>query len=494
MRIRVVGTGSGKKAIQVVSKRQGKLTVHRHIGTFETDEQKRALQTQAKEYIKKETGQSSLFDLLNSTRTSEIEITESKPLFLYQFLSRIYDKIGFNTYENQLIKDLVIARLYSPTSKREVQEVLSEEFGRKHSLKSIYRHLKKGINSGLKEVFQKALIQFSKEELKDGLRIIFYDVTTLYFESTARKGLRDLGFSKDHRPQETQIVLGLVVNQQGFPLYFDVFSGKTFEGHTFIPVIEKIRDLLGNPELIVVADAAMISQENIQKLIQKEIGFIVGARLGNLPKTMIDLISDQLLGQDGKVIEIPYREQRLICDYSSKRAAKDRSDRQKQITKAQLALSTPSRLSSRLKFVKNSGTKYTLNTDLLKKSENLEGLKGYLTNTTLADSFVIHRYKNLWKIEKAFRITKSDLQARPIFHRLDESIISHIVIVFAGLAISKFIELETGFSTHKMLKLARKILTHTVFNPKTGETSFISTSIHDPLLKQQIDTLISLGH
>ena len=251
---------------------------------------------------------------------------------------------------------------------------------------------------------------------------------------------------------------------------------------------------MGNPDLVVVADAAMISQDNIQKLVEKKIGFIVGARTANLPAAMIDSISKQLRGQDQKTTTLTYKGHRLICDYSDKRASKDRSDREKQLTKASLALSDPTRLKTRLKFVKTSGNSYALNTALLAKTQKLEGIKSYLTNTTLPPSEVISRYRNLWSIEKAFRITKSDLQARPIFHRLDETIKAHLVIVFAGLAISKFIEIKTAFSIHKALKIAQKMLTHKVTNSITGESDWISTTIEDPTLLDQINTLNSLGY
>jgi transposase len=494
MRIREVGTGSGKKAIQVVSKRQGKVTVHKHIGSFGTDSERKALLERASRYIEESVGQSSLFDYLKSPRPQAIKITESRPLFAYELLSNIYDKIGFNQYPDELVKDLVIARVFHPTSKRETQEILLDLFGRDYPLITIYRHLKVALKSGIKEKFHEALVQFAKTELSDSLRLVFYDVTTLYFESTVKAGLRAPGFSKDNRPLETQIVVGLVVNQDGFPLYFDVFNGKTFEGHTFIPVIEKIRDFLGNPHFVVVADAAMISQDNIQKLVEKNIGFIVGARTANLPAVMIDSISERLLGQDKKVITLPYRDHRLICEYSSERASKDRSDRDKQLTKAELALSNQNRLKTRLKFIKTSGNSYSLNTELLKKSQKLEGIKSYLTNTSLPAQEVVARYRNLWKIEKAFRITKSDLQARPVFHRLDETIKAHLLIVFAGLAISKFIEIRTGMSIHKALKIAQKVLSHKVTNSMTGESDWISTTIEDPDLLLNINTLYSLGH
>jgi transposase len=191
---------------------------------------------------------------------------------------------------------------------------------------------------------------------------------------------------------------------------------------------------------------------------------------------------------------VPYKGYQLICEYSANRASKDRSDRDKQLTKAELALSNQNRLKTRLKFIKTSGNSYSLNTELLKKSQKLEGIKSYLTNTSLPAQEVVARYRNLWKIEKAFRITKSDLQARPVFHRLDETIKAHLLIVFAGLAISKFIEIRTGMSIHKALKIAQKVLSHKVTNSMTGESDWISTTIEDPDLLLNINTLYSLGH
>lgn len=494
MRTRIVPTASGKKAVQVVSKRYGRLTVHKHIGTFGNPEEKLQLLKKAQDFITETTGQISMLDVLSSFRPYEIKITEHRPLFLYQLLSSVYDKLGFDKCSDLLIKDLVIARIWAPASKRETREILSESFGRSWSLITIYRHLKASLKAGLKDNYQKALIEFAKDDLGDNLKLVFYDVTTLYFESAIKVGLKDFGFSKDHRPMDTQIVVGLVVNKDGFPLYFDVFQGNSFEGHTFVPVIKNIAKLLNNADLVVIADAAMISQDNIDKLIAENIGFVVGARVYNLPSNLIDSISTQLKAQEGKIITTTYRNQRLICEYSAKRAAKDKSDREKQIAKAKLAVATPSRITNRFRFVKAGGQTVSLNQDLVSKAEKLEGIKGYLTNTDLPEQTVIDRYHDLWRIENSFRITKSDLEARPIFHRLDETIKAHLVIVFAGLAIAKYIEIKSGMSIAKALKLAGKVLTQKVTNISTGESAYVETTIEDPVLKEKIDLLKSLGH
>lgn len=493
MRIRIVPTASGNYAIQVVSKRYGKLTVHKHIGTFRNDSQKHALWQKAQDFIQQSSGQQNLLDRLSSVRPEDIAVTQSRPLFVYRLLASVYEKLGFGNCPDLVIKDLIIARIYSPVSKRAMKEVLEEDFGKKLALKTIYRHLKQRSRSGLKETFQKALIDFAKEGLKDGLRLVFYDVTTLYFESNLKTTLKDFGFSKDHRPQDAQVIIGLVVNRMGFPLYFDVFSGKTFEGHTFISVVKHIRSLLGNPKLVVVADSAMLSQNNIEQLEEKQIGFIVGARMANLPIRLMEAITKQLNKQDGKIVTVMYHYQRLICQYLHKRALKDRADREKQIQRAKKALTSSSGKAHRYRFLKTKGS-VSLNLGLITKTEQLEGIKGYFTNTELPETIVIERYHDLWRIEGAFRLTKSDLEARPIFHRLDETIKAHLLIVFAGLAISRYLEIKTGMSLKQILKVAGKVLTHKVTNTKTGETAFIETTIEDAKLKQRIELLKSLGH
>lgn len=494
MRIRVVPTASGKKAIQVVSKHYGRLTVHKHIGTFSNPEEKLKLLKRAQDFIAETSGQISMLDVLSDFRPSEIKITQHRHIFLYRLLCGVYNKLGFGKYPDLLIRDLVVARLYKSASKRETREIIAEEFGKDWTLITIYRHLKIAIKEGVKDTFQKALIEFAKKGLNDNLRLIFYDVTTLYFESAFREGIRDFGFSKDHHPQDTQVVVGLVVTGVGFPLYFDVFSGKTFEGNTFIPVIENIQSLLGTKKLIVVADSAMISKVNINKLDVKKIGFIVGARIANLSTGLTDSITEELKHQDNKIIIKTYHGYRLICQYSEKRAAKDKSDRLKQVVKAQNAITTASLLTRRYRFIKTEGQRVSLNEALITKAEKLEGIKGYLTNTNLPGQTVIDRYHALWRIENSFRITKSDLEARPVFHRLDETIKAHLVIVFAGLAIAKYIEIQTNMSIHKALKLAGKVLTQTVTNTTTGEAANVETTIEDPILKEKIELLRSLGH
>lgn len=487
MRIRYVPTASGKSAVQVVSKIRGELTVHKHIGSFADEAGKKALCLLAREYIETQTRQISLFTPVpENTDLNQIVITQSRPLFTYELLRRVYRRIGFNRYPDTLIRDLVVARIYRPASKLETREILTEAFGRRYCLKTIYRHLKTAIGRNLKSVFQQALLETAANDLHTGLQLLFYDVTTLAFDSQAKTGLKDFGFSKDHRHHDTQIVVGLVVDRLGFPLCFDVFSGSTFEGHTFIPVVKNICRYLKTDQLIIIADAAMISQENMAALDRAGIGFIVGARLKNLPQSLKDTIASALSGRDGTARVYPYYRYRLVCGYSAARAAKEQSDNKRQWQQAQNILKNPSVLTRRYRFIQKIKGQYRLNRVLFNRVKLLEGIKGYVTNTKLAPGTVIDRYHDLWRIERDFRVTKSDLEARPIFHRLDETITAHLVIVFAALAVCRYLEIKTGMTIKQILKLTNRLLTHSVLNRQTGQRKLITTTITDERLKEKI--------
>lgn len=498
MRIRKVRTASGKYALQIVSGVSGRLKIHKHVGSYSDgdENEKEKLLFKARNYIENFSGQSNLFDSLTSMDLDSLAILDSKPLFAYEFLSWVYERLGFGEYKDDVLKDLIIARVFLPSSKSEAREILSESFNRNYSLKTIYRHIKAASEGSFKEIVQKNLMEYVKHDLGDGLRLVFYDVTTLYFDSQVKVGLRKFGFSKDHKPQNVQIVVGLVTNKDGFPLYFDVFAGNTFEGNTFLNTVENVIKLLNNPKVIVVADSAMLSKVNIGNLDEKGIGFIVGARVSNLSAELIDTISSGLNKVDGKIVDIEYKDSfRLICQYLTKRAGKDRSDRQKQVLKAKSAISRPSRLTGRYKFLKKeTNEKYSLNTGLILKSEKLEGIKGYITNTDLPPEEVIEKYHNLWKIEKSFRITKTDLAARPIFHSLDETIKTHLVIVFAGLAIVKFVELNTHLSIKRVRKAISKVLTHKVKNAKTQEVKYLNTQVEDIHIIKDLENIQSIRH
>jgi transposase len=302
----------------------------------------------------------------------------------------------------------------------------------------------------LKEKAEKITFEYAKKYLSFDFSLVFFDITTLYFETfkeDEEKFMRP-GFSKDGKPAQPQILVSLVVTKEGYPIAMDVFSGNTFEGHTIIPVIERFKNTHKVEDLTVVADAGMLSFDNIQKLVSKNIKYIVGARVSNLPLKLIKDLSLVLNKTEGIYFQVETDKGLLICDYSIKRANKNKSDRKKQIQKALNQINSNYKQNKRLRFVKEtSKTTSILNQELIEKDELLEGIKGYYTNLrTQTPALIISRYKDLWHVEKAFRIAKSDLLARPIYHFKKESIKAHILIVFLSLCLSKAIELKNNKS------------------------------------------------
>ncbi|MBK8927705.1 MAG: IS1634 family transposase [Crocinitomicaceae bacterium] len=239
--------------------------------------------------------------------------------------------------------------------------------------------------------------------------MLFYDVTTLYFETFKEDELRMNGFSKDNKSQQPQILIALMVSKEGFPVSYEVFSGNTFEGHTIIPVINDFIKRNGVQNFTVVADAAMISSENVQQLIQNNINYIVGARLANVSATMLDTIDKNINRENGKSIRIKTDNGYLICSYSDVRYRKDKHEMEKQIDKAKQVIAKPSK-TKKLKFTQTKNQQIELNEILIEKTRKLLGIKGYYTNieeSTADDKTIIERYHELYKIEQAFRISKT---------------------------------------------------------------------------------------
>jgi len=163
----------------------------------------------------------------------------------------------------------------------------------------------------------------------------------------------------------------------------------------------------------------------------------------------VQKIADYLNRTDKKI----FKENNLLFDYSTKRAIKDKADNDKQVKKAEYYLRNPSKIFKRSKFLSTSDKRTSrLNTKLIEKHRLLEGIKGYKTNiNNISPELLISRYKDLWRIEQSFRIAKSDLEARPIYHRRKNSIEYHILIVFIALCMGRVIEMEKRVSIRKTM-------------------------------------------
>ena len=321
-------------------------------------------------------------------------------------------------------------------------------------------------------------------------------MTTLYFETHKPDDeLQARGFSKDDKSKQPQIVIGLLVTAQGFPLIHEVFKGNMFEGHTMLSVVKTFQKKYDTEKPIIVADAAMLSQTNRSALEEESYRYIVGARLANMKPAFIKILCDRLPKKDGSRVRISYPDTTydIICTYTQSRYKKDKREFDKQVEKAKtlVARQEPGR---RAKFVKKSGKvnkPYSFDEVLKQKTEQLLGIKGYCTNipeNMLSNDQIVTYYHDLWRIEQTFRMSKSDLKARPIFHYKHDAIRAHILICFMSLMIGKFIEIKTGQSLRSVRDMLWQVHEIHLRDPLTGKERIVRTPASNDL-KQILNLL-----
>jgi transposase len=361
-------------------------------------------------------------------------------------LGKIFDQIGFNKITDELFRHLVISRLVFPLSKLKTSEYLMRYQNIRVDADQIYRYLDK-LESQQKQIVQQISFNHTLQLFNGHLSLVFYDVTTLYFESSNEDELRKTGYSKDGKHQCPQIVLGLLVSIDGYPLAYEIFEGNKFEGHTMLPVIEAFKQKYSSEKLLIIADAGLLSKKNITELKKKGYEFILGGRIKNeSEKIKQDVLSQQL--KDGQSMVIKRDDEiSLIVGYSSSRARKDAHNRNRGLKKLEESLEK-GKLNKQ--HINNRGyNKYlrmegeiilSIDYEKFKADGCWDGLKGYITNSKLDKEQVIENYKQLWQIEKAFRISKTDLKVRPIYHRLPKRISAHLIIAFCAYKLYKELE------------------------------------------------------
>ena len=317
-----------------------------------------------------------------------------------------------------------------------------------------------------------------KQTLKT-ISVVFYDMTTLYFESEDEDDLRKIGFSKDGKFQNPQIMLGLLVGQNDYPIGYDIFDGNIYEGRTLMPILQSIQAKYGFAKPIVIADAGLLSKDNIEKLKKEKYQFIIGARIKNESDLVKKEILEKSLGiEDKKNFIIKKIDQtKLIVSYSDERKRKDEYNRKKGIKKLQQKIQsgrlTKASINNRgyNKFLTLTGEiKVILNEEEILADKKWDGLKGYVTNANLKPQEIIENYRHLWQIEKAFRISKTDLKIRPIYHYRKKRIESHICIAFVAYTIWKELERllkkhKAGFSPKRAIELTHNMYEIEYFLP-----------------------------
>jgi len=490
--IRRLKSRNGNIQIQVVKKVNRNNKVVKHLGTARNTIELNELMELAWQYIDNnriKQGRISFFD--NRYSSSEIEKFLSRLVIIgtydslvFHFFNYFYQKIGFGKLNDSCFEDLVIARIAHPVSKARTREWLEDKLGigHKYSLSALYRAMECSERLNYQDKIEQLTWSFIKKGNSADISVLYFDVTTLYYEAFDEDDFRKFGYSKDRKENQPQLIIALTVDTKGFPLHIKVFPGNKYEGHTMIPCMQDIIKKHKLKDFVVVADSAMISVNNMNELEAIGLKFIVGARLANISQKLFETVTSTVPKTDGALKRFQFGKRIIVVGYSKKRAHKDKTDRKKQAERARLALSNPSLIARRYKFLKKTGkNKWEFNQAKLEKAEKLEGLKGYVSNAPeLSNEDIVHKYTALWNVEKSFRISKSDLKARPIFHTVKEKIKAHILIVFTALAISRYVEVVTGKSIQKILTLLEKSKEVFLKETLSGEIFTKYTQAKDP--------------
>lgn len=445
--IRKVKTKSGATAVQIIHKNYGQITGIDHVGSAHNQEELSILIALARKQL--QGSQQSLFH--DIAISPIIHLKQSYSRLLWQVLHQQYDNLGFNQLMDEVFAALCIARLVEPTSKIDSLRVLADLGVDQISQNQVYRCLPKVIDKDYRSTISQICFSRSKSH---GISLLLYDVTTLYFEVQHEDSFRKPGISKERR-LEPQIVIGLLVDQSGFPLGLHSFEGNIAETKTILPVVKAFCAQHGVKSLTVVADAAMLSAKNLSDLVNAGYTYIVGSRLNKIPYDIAQYQKSQTL-TDQQIIVSQNTDYRVIYQYREKRAVIDRRNIQKQIVKAQKIVQGQV-APTKAKFLKFTAKTKQLNQALIDKANTLAGIKGYVTNLNIPDQQVIDYYHQLFKIEANFRMAKSDFKARPIFHRKRDSIEAHLTIVLSALAMGKNIEDLTGVSIKQFVKILRPV-------------------------------------
>jgi transposase len=316
-----------------------------------------------------------------------------------------------------------------------------------------------------KETLEEYLFRKNRHLFNLQVDVVFYDVTTFHFESVKADTLKDFGYSKAGKFNEVQVVLGLLMDCEGRPIGYELFPGNTFEGKTLEASLEKLERRFGIRRVIIVADRGLNSKFNLKKIVDKGYGYIVASRIKNMPKK----IREEILNSDGyteldpeenicyKVIDYLNQAkdngkifklmEKIIVTYSPARAKKDRADRERLIEKAKLLLENKSRIKASSKrggkkYLKGSGElNWVLDQEAIAKDERFDGYYGIQTSEKeLKVQDVLDAYHTLWKIEESFRVMKSTLEVRPVFHWTELRIKGHFVVCFLSFLLERTLE------------------------------------------------------
>jgi len=526
--IRRVRTASGATAVQIAQYVDGRQRIVEHVGSAHSQAELGVLMARARELLEP-SGQGEL-DLgveptpivtpllaaapaqpelftapgeASVVRAGAARVLSTHAGVLFEALAGVYSGLGFDAVGDVVFRDLVIVRVVEPTSLLDTARVLTDLGRVPASYATMKRTLARAGAGAYRD--QIAALCFTHALTSGDVSLVLYDTTTLYFEAEYEDDLRKVGYSKERRV-DPQVVVGLLVDREGFPLEVGCFEGNRAETTTIVPIVRAFAARHQVEQMVVVADAGMLSGKNLAELDEANLRFIVGSKVTKAP---LDLASHfRWHGDaftDGQVIDTitpragarsendPARRAepvwdrqehqgswRAVWSYSAKRAARDgktltaQENRARAVIAGQKSARTP-------RFVKTSNGTTTLDEASLTRARALVGLKGYVTNIPaelMPAAEVISSYHDLWHVEQSFRMSKTDLRARPMFHHTKDAIEAHLTIVFTALALAREAQNRTDLAIRNLVRQLRPLRSATI--SINGATQTIDPAIAGP--------------
>jgi hypothetical protein len=543
--IRRVRTASGATAVQIAESVNGRRRIVRHVGSARDEAELGLLVEEARRLLADDAQRE--LDLGITPKALKVEmvpppagtlftdatggpaprqlvarprILKSSSGLLYDALAGVYASLGFDdAVGDDVFRDLVIARVVEPTSLLDVDRVLAELGRTSASLSTRKRTLRRARAGGYRTQIAEAC--FAHARTAGDVSLVLYDVTTLYFEADNEDTLRRVGYSKERRV-DPQIVVGLLVDRCGFPLEIGCFEGNKAETLTIVPIVKAFQQRHDITGMVVVADAGMLAATNLRELDDAGLRFIVGSRITKAPNDLAShfhwhgtvftdgQIIDTITGRDQRGApavkasdlkvkaepvwnrETHTKSWRAVWAYSAKRAVRDNKTLNLQEAKAR-AVVAGDKAARTPRFVTTRNGAQELDTASLERARRLVGLKGYVSNIDaglMPAAEVIASYHDLWRVEQSFRMSKSDLAARPIFARTRDAIEAHLTIVFTALALSREVQTRTGLSLRRFLRTLKPLRSATI--DINGVIATFQSAL-DPQSEAILDALQSPG-
>lgn len=508
--IRRVRTKSGATAVQVARYVNGRQEIVKHIRSAHTDVELGMLLERARSWIEPDqhaldldiTPQTPVASILPTGQGTLLPAADGGPVvdspgrtaatgsvILRQVLETVYNHLGFDAIGDEVFRDLVTARIVEPGSKLDAARVIRDLGKEPASYATIKRHLRWIVDRDYRGTIADRCFTYAADT--GGLSLVLYDVTTLYFEAEKEDELRKVGYSKERRV-DPQIVVGLLVDRTGFPLEIGCYEGNKAETTTIVPIVRQFQERhdIAGVEMVIAADAGMLSASNLKALDEAGLKFIVGSRMTKAPGDLASHFHwngdvfvdgrgiDTVTPRHGRSVVNEMRKRaepvwqadthpsswRAVWQYSKRRAVRDNRTLNAQEARAREVVDGD-KAPKPTRFVKSTAVGRSLDTASLERARSLVGLKGYVTNIPAAlmePGEVIGKYHDLWHVEQSFRMSKTDLRARPIFHHTRDAIEAHLTIVFAALAVSYLVQHRSGLAIGNVVKRLRPLRSATI--------------------------------